>query len=338
MTIMNSETQTNSLTPSETKEKLVEVKNLKKYFPVKGGILKRTIGHVKAVENVTLSIYQGETLGLVGESGSGKSTLGHLILKLLDPTEGKIIFNGKDITSYSQRKIRPYRKNMQMIFQDPYSSLNPRMSVGDLIEEPLILHDRLTKKERQNRIIELLHTVGLDEETRFKYPHEFSGGQLQRIGIARALSSRPSLVIGDEPVSLLDVSVQSQVLHLMSDLQIKFNLTYLFISHDLSVVKHMCDRIAVMYLGRIAEVAPKHSLYKEPLHPYTKALIASVPGVDRKREKVKLEGNMPSPSNHPAGCPFHTRCPESHNRCTVERPELINMGNDHYVACHLYTE
>ncbi|MFB4163660.1 ABC transporter ATP-binding protein [Alteribacillus sp. JSM 102045] len=342
MTVINEskEAQDNLLTPQQPKEKLLEVKNLKKFFPVKGGILKRTIGHVKAVDDVSLSVYQGETLGVVGESGSGKSTLGRLILKLLDPTEGQIVFNGNDITSYSQRKVRPHRKDMQMIFQDPYGSLNPRMSVGELIEEPMMLHDRLTKKERQNRVIELLDTVGLGGEARFKYPHEFSGGQRQRIGIARALSTRPKFIIGDEPVSALDVSVQSQVLNLMDDLQKEFNLTYLFIAHDLSVVKHISDRVAVMYLGRIAEVAPKHSLYKQPLHPYTKALISAVPDpdVNRKREKIKLEGDMPSPSNPPAGCPFHTRCPEAHERCRSERPELTNMGNEHYVACHLYTE
>ncbi|MFB5663540.1 ABC transporter ATP-binding protein [Alteribacillus sp. HJP-4] len=342
MTVINEKTKTN--TPpsalSENKEKLVEVKNVKKYFPVKGGILRRTVGHVKAVDDVSFNIYKGETLGVVGESGSGKSTLGRMILRLIDPTEGQIIFDEKDISTASQRKVRSSRKDMQMIFQDPYGSLNPRMSVGELIEEPMLLHEKISKDERKKRVVELLETVGLGGEARFKYPHEFSGGQRQRIGIARALSTKPKFIIGDEPVSALDVSVQSQVLNLMSQLQKEFNLTYLFIAHDLSVVKHISDRVAVMYLGRIAEIAPKRSLYKEPLHPYTKALISAVPEPDvtKKREKIKLEGDMPSPSNPPTGCPFHTRCPEAHDRCKAERPELTDMGDEHYVACHLYTE
>ncbi|WP_026674062.1 ABC transporter ATP-binding protein [Alkalihalobacterium bogoriense] len=322
------------------KEKLVEVKNLKKYFPVKGGLLQRTVGYVKAVDDVSFDIYKGETLGIVGESGSGKSTLGRVILRLLDPTEGTITFEGTDISNLRQGKIRPLRKDMQMVFQDPYASLNPRMSVGELIEEPMLVQKTLGKKERKEMVIELLQKVGLGPEARLKYPHEFSGGQRQRIGIARALSTKPKFIIGDEPVSALDVSVQSQVLNIMDDLQDDFDLTYLFIAHDLSVVKHISDRVAVMYLGRIAEIAPKHSLYDKPLHPYTQALISAVPSTDvtKKKEKIKLTGELPSPSNPPTGCSFHTRCPHAHDRCHVERPELTDMGDGHFVACHLYTE
>lgn len=322
------------------KEKLVEIKSLKKYFPIKGGILRRTVSHVKAVDDISIDIYKGETLGIVGESGSGKSTLGRIILRLDTPTEGKVIFDDKDISKLSQRKIRPSRKDMQMIFQDPYGSLNPRMSVGELIEEPMLLHENLTKEQRRERVIELLETVGLGGDARFKYPHEFSGGQRQRIGIARSISTRPKFIIGDEPVSALDVSVQSQVLNLMKQLQDDFDLTYLFIAHDLSVVKHISDRVAVMYLGRIAEIAPKSSLYSQPLHPYTQALISAVPEPDvkKRKKKVHLQGDLPSPSDPPAGCPFHTRCPQAHDRCSGERPELVDVGGDHKVACHLYTD
>lgn len=325
---------------SNKEQKLIEVKNLKKYFPIKGGILQRTVGHVKAVDDISFDIYKGETLGIVGESGSGKSTMGRVLLRLLDPTEGQVIFEGKDISQLSNRKIRPLRKDMQMVFQDPYASLNPRMSVGELIEEPMIVQNVLSKVERKEKVVELLEKVGLAPEARAKYPHEFSGGQRQRIGIARSLSTRPKFIIGDEPVSALDVSVQSQVLNLMEDLQDEFDLTYLFIAHDLSVVKHISDRVAVMYLGRIAELAPKKSLYENPLHPYTQALISAVPSTNvlNKKEKIKLSGDLPSPSNPPRGCSFHTRCPKAHERCSIERPELIDVGQEHYVACHLYTK
>jgi oligopeptide/dipeptide ABC transporter ATP-binding protein len=321
------------------KEKLVEIKNLKKYFPVKGGVLQRTIGNVKAVDDITFDIYKGETLGIVGESGSGKSTLGRTILRLLDPTEGKIIFQGDNITTLKNRKMRPFRKDMQMVFQDPYSSLNPRMSVGEIIEEPMIVQKLLKKKERKERVIDLLEKVGMSAEAKSKYPHEFSGGQRQRIGIARALTMNPKFIIGDEPVSALDVSVQSQVLNLMADLQDEFDLTYLFIAHDLGVVKHISDRVGVMYLGRLAEIGPKNNIYKEPLHPYTKALLSAVPvpNMERKREKIKLQGELPSPSNPPKGCVFNTRCPEAHDRCRVEIPDLLRQREGHYVACHLYT-
>ncbi|MFB4161492.1 ABC transporter ATP-binding protein [Geomicrobium sp. JSM 1781026] len=325
--------------PNEKKE-ILRVQNLKKYFPIKGGVLKRTVGHVKAVDDVSLHIFEGETLGIVGESGSGKSTLGRMMMRLLDPTEGQITFNGVDISTIRQSKIRPLRKDMQMIFQDPYASLNPRMSVGEIIEEPMLIQKTGSSKERQENVISLLERVGLQQEARYKYPHEFSGGQRQRIGIARALSTRPKVIIGDEPVSALDVSVQSQVLNLMEDLQNDFQLTYLFIAHDLSVVKHISDRVAVMYLGRLAEVAPKDDLYANPLHPYTQALISAVPttDIDEKRERIILQGDLPSPANPPSGCPFHTRCPEAHERCTLERPEMTKMGEEHYVACHLYTQ
>lgn len=288
---------------------------------------------------MSFDIYKGETLGIVGESGSGKSTLGRVLLRLLDPTDGQVIFDGKDITTLRQGKLRPMRRDMQMIFQDPYASLNPRMSVGELLEEPMIVQKTLKSKERKEMVIELLEKVGLGPEARLKYPHEFSGGQRQRIGIARSLSTKPKFIIGDEPVSALDVSVQSQVLNLMDDLQDEFNLTYLFIAHDLSVVKHISDRVGVMYLGRLAEIAPKKLLYDNPLHPYTQALISAVPSTDvlNKREKIKLVGDLPSPSNPPAGCSFHTRCPQAHERCKVERPDLTDMGDGHYVACHLYT-
>ncbi|SER12496.1 ABC transporter ATP-binding protein [Piscibacillus halophilus] len=321
-------------------ETIVKVEDLKKYFPIKGGILKRTIGHVKAVDGVTFDIKKGETLGIVGESGSGKSTLGRMILRLLEPTEGKILFQENDITHLKNHKMRPIRKDMQIIFQDPFASLNTKMSVEQLIEEPLLIQTNMTKKERKEKVKELLEKVGLRASDRLKYPHEFSGGQRQRISIARALAINPKFVIADEAVSALDVSIQAQVLNLMSDLQEDFGLTYLFISHDLSVVKHISDRVGVMYLGRLAEIAPKKDIYENPLHPYTQALLSSIPDtdVDRERETVHLEGDLPSPSNPPSGCAFRTRCPMAHERCAVDRPELQHMGEGHYVACHLYDE
>ncbi|WP_280951856.1 ABC transporter ATP-binding protein [Alteribacter populi] len=320
------------------REKLLEVQNLKKYFPVKGGVLQRTVGHVKAVDDVSIDVFKGETLGIVGESGSGKSTLGRTILRLLDPTDGKVMFDGEDISDINQRKMRKYRRDMQMVFQDPFASLNPRMSVGEIIEEPMVVQRSMGRKERKDKVVDLLKKVGLSPEAREKYPHEFSGGQRQRIGIARALSMNPKFVIGDEPVSALDVSVQSQVLNLMEDLQDEFDLTYLFIAHDLSVVKHISDRVGVMYLGRMAEIGPKKLIYNNPLHPYTKALLSSVPvpDIEKRREKIKLKGELPSPSNPPTGCAFHTRCPEAHERCKVERPELVHQHDGQFVACHLY--
>ena len=290
---------------STKQEALVVVNNLKKYFPIKGGVLQRTIGHVKAVDDVSFSVFKGETLGIVGESGSGKSTLGRVILRLLDPTSGQVHFNGVDISNLSQRHIRQYRSNMQIVFQDPFASLNSKMSVSELVEEPLLIQGTLSKSERKQKVIAILEKVGLRAEDRQKYPHEFSGGQRQRISIARALVLNPKFVICDEPVSALDVSIQAQVLNLMKDLQEELGLTYLFIAHDLSVVKHISDRVAVMYLGRIAEIAPKQALYKNALHPYTQALLSSIPVIDpnedigQKREKVKLTGDLPSPANPP---------------------------------------
>ncbi len=318
---------------------ILQAKNIKKYFPIKGGILKHTIGHVKAVDDVSLSVLRGETLGIVGESGSGKSTLGRVLLRLMDPTDGQIVFEDQDITKMKYRKLRPIRRDMQIVFQDPFASLNPKMSVSELIEEPLIVQTNLTKAERKEKTISLLEKVGLRSEDRFKYPHEFSGGQRQRISIARALTLNPKFVICDEPVSALDVSIQAQVLNLMADLQDEFNLTYLFIAHDLSVVKHISDRVAVMYLGRIAEIAPKKNLYETPLHPYTQALLSAVPSTDilHKKEKIILKGDLPSPSNPPSGCTFRTRCPMVHEKCSEVRPELNEVGNGHLVACHLYS-
>ncbi|MFD2444723.1 ABC transporter ATP-binding protein [Bacillus sp. CGMCC 1.16607] len=317
---------------------ILQAKNIKKYFPIKGGVLKSTIGHVKAVDDVSLDILRGETLGIVGESGSGKSTLGRVILRLMDPTAGQIIFENQDISNLGNRKLRPIRRDMQIVFQDPFASLNSKMSVLELIEEPLIVQTGLKRRERTEKAINLLEKVGLRPDDRFKYPHEFSGGQRQRISIARALALNPKFVICDEPVSALDVSIQAQVLNLMVDLQDEFNLTYLFIAHDLSVVKHISDRVAVMYLGRIAEIAPKKNLYDTPLHPYTEALLSAVPSTDirNRRQKIILSGDLPSPSNPPTGCAFRTRCPKAHEQCAAVRPELTEVSEGHYVACHLY--
>ncbi|GAB3803247.1 ABC transporter ATP-binding protein [Virgibacillus kimchii] len=326
----------------ETKEVLVDIQNVKKYFPIKGGILKRTIGHLKAVDDVTFQVHKGETLGIVGESGSGKSTLGRVILRLLDPTDGSINFENIDISDLSKRKMNKYRKDMQIVFQDPFASLNSKMSVGELVEEPLLVQTSLSKQERKEKAKEMIEKVGLRQTDLEKYPHEFSGGQRQRISIARALVLEPKFVICDEPVSALDVSIQAQVLNLMNDLQDDLGLTYLFIAHDLSVVKHISDRVAVMYLGRIVEIAPKRMLYDNPLHPYTQGLLSSIPTVSaessgRERERIKLTGDLPSPANPPSGCTFRTRCPFAYDRCMEERPELEEKENGHFVACHLYT-
>lgn len=322
MTIIQQNIESSNEQHTLEKDSLVEVRNIKKYFPIKGGIFKRTIGHLKAVDGISFTIKQGETLGVVGESGSGKSTLGRVLLRLLDPTEGKVIFNGVDISNLSQRQIRPLREDMQIIFQDPFASLNSKMSVGQLIEEPLIVQGKLSAEDRKKRVLDIIQRVGLRPDDRQKYPHEFSGGQRQRISIARALVVRPKFVICDEPVSALDVSIQAQVLNLMKDLQEELGLTYLFIAHDLSVVKHISDRVAVMYLGRIVELTSKKKLYKNALHPYTEALLSSIPIIDLdqaapnvRREKIKLEGDLPSPANPPSGCAFRTRCPKVHDRC-----------------------
>lgn len=321
------------------KKTLLEVDNIKKYFPFKKGVIKKTKGNVKAVDGLSFKIYEGETLSLVGESGCGKSTTGRVIMKLLEATEGKVIFEGEDITSYSPEKIRPYRKEFQMIFQDPYASLNPRMTIKEIIEEPLLVHD-LEETQRVDRITNLLEEVGLSKHHLNRYPHEFSGGQRQRIGIARALAVDPKLIIADEPVSALDVSIQSQILNLLKDLQEQHNLTYLFIAHDLSVVEHISDRVAVMYLGRIVEMTSRDNLFQTPLHPYTKALISAVPVPDPtlKRDRIVLTGDIPSPANPPSGCTFHTRCPFAQDICKKENPEFKDYGDEHFVACHFVNE
>jgi len=344
MTIKEDKLHTESVERERKSEVLVSVNHVKKYFPIKGGIMKRTVGHIKAVDDISFKIFKGETLGIVGESGSGKSTLGRIILRLLEPTDGQIIFNGMDISYLRQRKIRPYRNDMQMVFQDPFASLNSKMSVQELIEEPLVVQGKLSKTARKQMVIEMIRKVGLQMEDRQKYPHEFSGGQRQRISIARALVLQPKFVICDEPVSALDVSIQAQVLNLMKDLQDELGLTYLFIAHDLSVVKHISDRVAVMYLGRIVEVAPKQSLYEHSLHPYTQALLSSIPVIHSETDtkentkKTVLSGDLPSPANPPSGCTFRTRCPVAFETCSIDRPELIEIEKDHYVACHLYTD
>ena len=322
-------------------EKLLEVKNLKKYFPVKAGVFRKTVAHVKAVDDVSFAIKKGETLGLVGESGCGKSTTGRTILRLLEASAGKIIFDGKDVLSMDKKELRSIRKEMQIIFQDPYASLNPRMTVADIVGEPLDIHNLVSnKKEKKEKVKELLNDVGLLPEQMRRYPHEFSGGQRQRIGVARALAVDPKLIIADEPVSALDVSIQAQVINLLQDLQDKFDLTYLFIAHDLSVVKHISDRIAVMYLGKIVELTDKKELFNNTLHPYTQSLLSAIPIADPTYEKdrILLEGDVPSPVDPPSGCRFHPRCPEAMEICKEKEPVFKDYGNGHFAACHLVEE
>ncbi|MFW5986140.1 MAG: ABC transporter ATP-binding protein [Halanaerobiales bacterium] len=319
-------------------EKLLEINNLKKYFPVKEGVFRRTVGYVKAVDEVSFFIKEGETLGLVGESGCGKSTTGRTILRLIEATSGEIWFEDKDILSLDKNEMRSMRKEMQIIFQDPYASLNPRMTVADIVGEPLDIHNLVkNKKERNKKVEEILKSVGLGSEHMKRYPHEFSGGQRQRIGVARALAVDPKLIIADEPVSALDVSIQAQVINLMQDLQKDFGLTYLFIAHDLSVVKHISDRIAVMYLGKLVEMADKKELFKNPLHPYSTSLLSAVPVADpsRKKDRIILKGDVPSPVDPPSGCRFHPRCPEAMDICSQKEPEFKDYGDEHYAACHL---
>lgn len=316
---------------------LVEVRNLKKYFPIKKGIFSRTIGYVKAVDGLDFTIFKGETLGLVGESGCGKSTTGRAILQLVEPTEGEVKYEGKNLVGMHTADLRRMRRDMQMVFQDPYASLDPRLTVGDIIAEPLEIHKMANGKEKSRRIDELLHVVGLSSAHAKRYGHEFSGGQRQRIGIARALALNPKLIVADEPVSALDVSIQSQVINLMQDLQEQFDLTYLFIAHDLSVVKHISNRIGVMYLGRIVELADKRELFDSPMHPYTKALLSAVPTPNPlvKKERIVLRGDVPSPANPPGGCTFHPRCGECMEICKTVKPDFQNV-NGRYIACHLY--
>lgn len=313
-------------------ENILEVNQIKKYYKIKTGLLQKT-QYVKAVDDVSFSIKKGQTFGLVGESGCGKSTLGKVIIRLEDATSGSIIVNGEDITRLQGKKLRKSRQQYQMIFQDPYASLNPMQMVGDIISEPILNYKKLPKEEIKKEVLYLLKCVGLSEDAYYKYAHEFSGGQRQRVGIARALALRPSLIVADEPVSALDVSVQSQVLNLLKDLQEQFNLSYLFIAHDLSVVKHISDVIGVMYLGHIVEIASDKEIYENPKHPYTKALISSIPQIDKhNNNRIILKGELPSPSNPPQGCPFHTRCPIAQDMCKKSMPELKDIGNEHQVA------
>ena len=316
---------------------LLFLDGLIKHFPIGGGVFKKPTAWVKAVDGVTIGVRKGESFGLVGESGCGKSTVGRLILKLLDPTDGRIVFSGEDITHFNCRQMRPLRNRLQIIFQDPYASLDPRMKVEAIITEPLRTDISLSRKDRRDRAAELLDKVGLRADDLKKYPHEFSGGQRQRIGIARALAGSPELVVADEPVSALDVSIQAQVINLLEDLQDEFSLSYLFISHDLSVVEHVCNRIGVMYLGRIVETARTESFSTDPRHPYTRALLDAVPMPDPHlpKKKASLEGDVPSPIDPPPGCAFHPRCPHKMDKCSVERPPSFPVNHDHTVACWL---
>lgn len=322
---------------SDIREPILRVEDLRKYFLIKAGVFSRVVGHIKAVDGVSFSIDEGETFGLVGESGCGKSTLGRTILKLLEPTGGRVIYKGQDIYSIKKENLRNMRKEMQIIFQDPYGSLNPRMTVGEAIGEALEAHGVARGRERRERVEYLLDVCGLAPYHYRRYPHEFSGGQRQRIGIARALALNPNLVIADEPISALDVSIQAQIINLLEDLQDQFGLTFLFISHDLSMIKHISDRVAVMYLGMIVEMAPKKPFYRNPLHPYSQALLSAVPVMDPtlKKERIILTGDVPSPANPPEGCRFHTRCHYTKDRCRVEIPELKEIEAGHYTACHL---
>jgi oligopeptide/dipeptide ABC transporter ATP-binding protein len=325
-------TETNGATP------LVETVHLKKYFPIRKGIVQREVARVHAVDDVTLQVFEGETVGLVGESGCGKSTLGRTIVRLLEPTDGDVRFGGRSIAKLGARALRPLRREMQMVFQDPYASLNPRKRVGSIIGDPMKIHGAGSKRERKERVQELLQTVGLSPEHYNRFPHEFSGGQRQRIGVARALSLRPKLVVADEPVSALDVSIQAQMINLLEDLQEEYKLTYIFIAHDLGVVRHVSDRIAVMYLGKLVELSPAEELYTRPIMPYTEALLSAVPIPDpdlsEQRQRIVLEGDVPSPISPPSGCRFHPRCRYATEICSQVEPPLIDYGNGHLAACH----
>jgi oligopeptide/dipeptide ABC transporter ATP-binding protein len=322
-----------------TNQPLLHVTNLSKYFPVmRGAIMSRKIGDIKAVDRISFDVYMGETLGLVGESGCGKTTTGRVILKLIEPSSGQIVYNNQDITSLDKKAMAPLRREMQIIFQDPYASLNPRLTVGEAIGEPLVAHGMATRAEAREQVLELLRVVGLASFHYNRYPHEFSGGQRQRVGIARSLVMNPRFIIADEPVSALDVSIRSQIINLLQHIQTEFHLTFLFISHDLGVVRHLSDRVVVMYLGRLAEMAPTDQLFAEPKHPYTQALLSAVPSVQRRkqRRRLVLAGDVPTPFNPPQGCRFHTRCPMVMDKCREVEPLWQDAGSGHFVACHLY--
>lgn len=315
---------------------ILDVKDLKKYFPIRGGVFQRTVGWVKAVDGISFQLKRGETLGIVGESGCGKSTAGRTILRLHSVTGGRVLFNGQDISKISRKELRNLRPQMQMVFQDPYSSLNPRMTVGQIIGEALLDHHISSREQMREKVVETMEVCGLSSYYVNRYPHEFSGGQRQRIGIARSLALDPSFIVCDEPVSALDVSIQSQIINLLGDLQRERNFSYIFISHDLSVVEYISNRVAVMYLGSIVEMAPKDELYNHALHPYTQALLSAIPVPDptKKRSRTLLSGDIPSPSNPPSGCKFRTRCPKACDKCAKEIPEYRDAGNEHFVACH----
>ncbi len=321
------------------KEEILRIDGLKKYFPIQRGVFQTRVGDVKAVDGVSFTVYRGETLGLVGESGCGKTTVGRTIVRLYDPTAGQVFFNGEDLSLLTKRELQSIRRKIQMIFQNPYASLSPRMNIKNIVGEPLEIHQVLRGKEKEDRIAELLDYVGISPAVMNRYPHEFSGGQRQRIGIARSLALNPELIICDEPISSLDVSIQAQVVNLMEALQEEFGLTYIFIAHDLSMVRHISDRVAVMYLGKIMEIADKQVLYENPLHPYTQALLSAVPipdpGIEKQRSRVLIEGDLPSPADPPKGCNFNTRCPLAEEICFTAEPGLVEVTPEHYCACHL---
>jgi len=319
----------------EAKWDLVQVKNLVKFFPVRGGVMQRVVAWVKAVDDISFTIREGETVGLVGESGCGKTTVGRTMLRLVEPTAGEVIFDGTDVFKLRGKELKEMRRNMQIIFQDPYASLDPRTPIGESVAEGLKIHNIGNSKERYETVIEMLRKVGLEDYHSRRYPHEFSGGQRQRIGIARALALRPKFIIADEPVSALDVSIQSQVLNILKELQREFGLTYLFIAHNLSVVEHISDRVAVMYLGKMVEFADRDELFRNPLHPYTQALMSAIPVPDPtlKRERIILQGDVPSPLNPPPGCRFHPRCPVAFEHCSIQEPPFVEVSTDHRVAC-----
>ncbi len=332
---MSSELEWNVDTNINKRKDLIEVKNLVKYFPVRGGLLQRVMAWVQAVDNVSFTVREGETLGMVGESGCGKTTIGRTILRLVPATDGSVRFNGQEVLKANARELKALRRNMQIIFQDPFSSLDPRMPVGESIAEGLVVHGMGSRQERFETVINTLRKVGLEDYHARRYPHEFSGGQRQRIGIARALALRPKFIVCDEPVSALDVSIQAQVLNILKELQAEFGLTFLFIAHNLSVVEHISDRVSVMYLGKMVELAPREELFRNPLHPYTQALMSAIPMPDPnlKRERIILKGDVPSPLRPPTGCRFHPRCPVALPHCSQQEPEFKEVSPDHYVAC-----